>query len=85
MLTTHATLSILSWTGSIASVAGAYLIATKNPRGFYVFVVADALLAGIQISARIWSQVALLGAYFVMNVIGIINHRRSLPPRKFLF
>lgn len=69
-------LNLAAYFGAGFSILGAYLIAKGNRTGFWVFVVADFLLVGIQVWYRVWPQVGLLGAYFAMNVYGIVNSRR---------
>ena len=63
----------ISWVGAPISLFGAYLVAADKNRlvGFWLLFTADILCSGVQVYDKIWSQVFLLLAFGVMNIIGI--------------
>jgi hypothetical protein len=71
-------LTVVSWVGVPVSITGAWMVAHKNPRGFYFFLVADVLFIGIQLYTKIWSQATVLVIYFAISAIGVWNARKEL-------
>lgn len=65
----------MKWLYTTLSLAGAILIAFKNPLGFVCWIVANCGWLHDAYGRKDWAQGVLWGAYLVTAVLGVWNWR----------
>lgn len=71
-------LTLMAWIGMALSLVGAFLVANRCNAGFALFLIADAMLAPVQVYTHTWPQVALLMAYGATNVYALVKAHQTL-------
>jgi hypothetical protein len=64
---------IAGWAGSALNLVGAYNVTHRNRIGFLIFAGSCFMQLPGLILSHVWSQVALLSAYIVIDVLGYIR------------
>lgn len=73
----YETLQTVGWLGDLMSLVGAYHIAGRSRNGYAWFMASCPLLAAPAAYGHVWNQVALLAAYFTIDLIGWVKWKNS--------
>jgi nicotinamide riboside transporter PnuC len=61
----------LEWVGTILTMLGANLVSNQKPKGFYLFLAANAAMVIVYIQAHLWGPTLLTAYYFITDLNGI--------------
>jgi uncharacterized membrane protein YidH (DUF202 family) len=64
-------LTIFAWLMVAAALVGTVFNIRQDRRGFYIWSVTNAGLAGVNVITGQWAQALLFGVYFVLALVGV--------------